>query len=246
MDQSILKKCIPGVLLFLLIAALGIITLLFWNPFSGAGGWKRVDSISAKSFPNGIEIVLPMEEIEIPNDDLDAFPSREFRTSRNFLEVEKSICHAAGVTDCQTYTAAAGLSLEFRQGEEIYCLRQSRTEGDMLYFLLSGTCVTVIGSNEEYQIVFPIHLVSDSRLFQSEKNRLILDMEYECSPIEADGQSIPGMERIQAFYEESNLYQVETSKNALTLRPISGSGAPFQLIFDSHHSQSVFRVSLIN
>ena len=246
MKKSISKKWILGLLLFLLIAALGTITLLFWNPFSGAGGWKRVDSISAKSFPNGIEIVLPIEGIEIPNDNPDAFPSREFRTSRNFLEVEKSICHAPGVTDCQTYTTAAGFSLEFRQGEEIYCLRQSSTEGDMLHFLLSGTCVTVAGSNEEYQIVFPIHLVSDSRLFQSEENHLILDMEYECSPIEADEQSIPGMERIQAFYEESNLYQVETSKNTLTLRPNSGSGMPFQLAFDSHHGQSVFRVSLIN
>ena len=248
--------------IFIFCAAAAVLWAIY-VPLRGAGGMKQTDSIKAKAFPNGPELVLKIRAWVPNGDDPDAYPGNLF-FSKTTMKGLESICRSAeGVFSVRRYelVQSSGFSLLIKtvsekNGTGWFSIRQIGETGGKTRYILSASVAVLndqreAGSNDRKKILFPIHLVPDNRLFESTENRIVPGAEYECSPVEesGSGKAEKPIDLFREFYEKSGYYSVQPDgENCLRIQPEDSrvGEISFYLVFLKHGVQEYWKLIPVN
>lgn len=228
-----------------MVAAIAALVLLILLIVLIARGCSKKPSggIEAKAFSTGNIITLPVNA-ELNAGDFVSYGGYQFETNKKLSTMSKLITKNNNDVTATSYANSYGTCWVFTRqadtGTDSWCLYQRDPGNTKNWYIFMGEHREVNLESGPFDMLLPLHLITDAAIRDSMFSRLELNTVYTTGLGKMpENQTMAGMFR--AFYEESNLYNVSTSEGGFTLVP---KGSAEQLIFQFSDDGTKFMVSV--
>lgn len=215
--------------LLTLLGAVAILAIVLIVIISSCSKKKQTEGITAKAFSTGSELTLPLDA-ELNSGDYLSYGGYQFESGKKISKLAKLITKNNENVTAKAFENAYGSSYLFTRdtgaGVESWCLYQKDPANIADWYVFMGAHRELSMGSGTWDILLPLHLISDSYLKDNMGSRLSLDTAYACGAKNTDTSM---QEQFKTFYADSGLYNMVTLETGFILSDkLSSNEAEFR------------------
>lgn len=224
---------------FALLLAMAMLVCLFAGCSGSSGG-----ALQARAFGSDQTLLLDVKA-EVNGGDFVSYGGYQFETGKKLDAMQKLITKknegiASAVFE-NDYGPCWLFSKEDGSVTHYWCLYQKEPQNIKNWYIFVGAHRELRLDNENYDLLLPLHLISDSYVRDNMANRLELDTAYACGLKDAENTM---EELFYSFYASSGLYTITASDNGFLLTSRQAGAQQLQFTFNETDSGSWFTISV--
>ena len=224
--------------LALLLALAMLVSVL-----TGCSG-KSGGGIQARAFDSDETLVLDLKA-DVNSGDFVSYGGYQFETGKSLDAMQKLIVKKnSGIASakfendygpCWLFTKEDGSVTHY------WCLYQKEPQNIKDWYIFVGAHRELRLADRNYDLLLPLHLISDSYLRDNMADRLELGTAYACGLLETENTM---QELFYSFYASSGLYTVTGSEQGFLLTDRQSGGQQLQFSFNESGGTGWFTISV--
>lgn len=230
---------IPLKKILALILALAMLSCLLAGCSGSSGG-----GIQARAFGSDETLTLDIKA-DVNSGDFVSYGGYQFETSKKLDAMQKLILKKnEGVTGAlfeNDYGSCWLFSKEDGSVTHYWCLYQKEPQNIKNWYIFVGAHRELRLENENYDLLLPLHLISDSYVRDNMANRLELNTAYACGLTETENTM---QELFYSFYNSSGLYTVTGNEQGFLLTSRQSGAQQLQFSFNESGGTGWFTISV--
>lgn len=227
--------------LLVLLGAVAVLAILLIVLISSCAKKNDGAGITAKAFQTGSELKLPLEA-ELNSGDYVSYGGYQFETGKKLSKMAKLITKNNENVTATSFENAYGAGYLFTRdtgaGIESWCLYEKDPANISKWYVFMGMHRELSLTSGTWDILLPLHLISDSYLKDNMGSRLSLDTAYACGLKNAETSM---QEQFKSFYADSGLYSMVTLENGFILADRAG-GNEVEFSFEENEDAAWFTI----
>lgn len=209
--------------LLMLLGAVAVLAVLLIVLISSCAKKDDGAGITARAFSTASELKLPLEA-ELNSGDYVSYGGYQFETGKKLSKMAKLITKNNENVTATSFENAYGAGCLFTRdtgaGIESWCLYEKDPANISNWYVFMGMHRELSLESGTWDILLPLHLVTDSYLKDNMGSRLSLDTAYACG---LKGAETSMQELFKDFYADSSLYSMVTLETGFILTDKAGS-----------------------
>lgn len=216
----------------LIVIAIAVIMTFLLIPTTSCSSHDKLRTISAKSLFDGEYATFKIMAHDVLPGVLEGFGYVTFSSYKSFDEIFESVTNDTDMSAAK-YPEAIFFSRISGENKQYYCLSKiPKSNKQYVFGGMLGFAVDDMASDPEHEgkwILFPIHLMTDERLFVGTMPRftLLLNTDYKLSGTK---------EEIVTFYRDCGWYDVDVADDLIS---ITGFSRPVETMVGALHGEEV-------
>lgn len=224
---------------FALILTLAMLVCLFAGCSGSSGG-----GVQARAFGSDETLTLDVKA-DVNSGDFVSYGGYQFETGKKLDAMQKLIVKKnEGVTAAvfeNDYGPCWLFSKEDGSVTHYWCLYQKEPQNIKNWYIFVGAHRELRLAGENYDLLLPLHLISDSYVRDNMANRLELDTAYACGLTQTENTM---QELFYSFYNSSGLYTVTGNDQGFLLTSRQSGAQQLQFSFNESGGTGWFTISV--
>lgn len=211
--------------------------------FAGCSG-SSDSALQARAFGSDQTLLLDVKA-EVNSGDFVSYGGYQFETGKKLDAMQKLVTKKnEGISSAvfeNDYGPCWLFSKEDGSVTHYWCLYQKEPQNIKNWYIFVGAHRELRLDGENYDLLLPLHLISDSYVRDNMANRLELDTAYACGLKDAEDS----MEALfYSFYASSGLYTITASDNGFLLTSRQAGAQQLEFSFNETDSGNWFTISV--
>lgn len=206
---------------------------------SGSSG-----GIQARAFGSDQTLTLDVKA-DVNNGDFVSYGGYQFETGKKLDAMQKLIVKKNEGISAAQFENEYGLCWLFSKEDgsvtHYWCLYQKEPQNIKNWYIFVGTHRELRLADGNYDLLLPLHLISDSYVRDNMANRLELDTAYACGLKETENTM---QELFYSFYASSGLYTVTGNEQGFLLTGRQAGAQQLQFSFNEGEGGGWFTISV--